>query len=83
LGSGRYHFARRFRQSTGTTPHEFVLQQRVERAKALLDRTNTVLQIRVVIPADLTAQALCATTADLATCCRASHRRPPPGSALS
>ena len=36
-------FARRFRQSTHTTPHEFVLQQRVERAKTLLDGTNTAL----------------------------------------
>ncbi|MGH3629867.1 MAG: helix-turn-helix domain-containing protein, partial [Sciscionella sp.] len=39
----RYHFIRRFRQSTGTTPHEFVLQQRVERAKAMLRRTSTPL----------------------------------------
>jgi AraC family transcriptional regulator len=43
VGLSRYHFARRFRQSTGTTPHEFVLQQRVERAKTLLHRTNTPL----------------------------------------
>jgi hypothetical protein len=32
---------------------------------------------------DLTAQTLCATTADLSTCCRTSHRRPPLGRALS
>ena len=43
IGLSRYHFARRFRQSTGTTPHEFVLHQRVERAKTLLHRTNTPL----------------------------------------
>jgi AraC family transcriptional regulator len=43
VGLSRYHFARRFRQSTGTTPHEFVLRQRVERAKTLLHRTNTPL----------------------------------------
>jgi AraC family transcriptional regulator len=36
----RYHFARRFRVSTGTTPHEYVLQQRVARAQTLLTRTN-------------------------------------------
>lgn len=36
----RYHFARRFRVSTGTTPHEYVLQQRVARAQALLTRTS-------------------------------------------
>jgi AraC family transcriptional regulator len=36
----RYHFARRFRVSTGTTPHDYVLQQRVARAQTLLTRTN-------------------------------------------
>lgn len=36
----RYHFARRFRASTGTTPHEYVLQQRVAKARTLLTRTN-------------------------------------------
>jgi AraC family transcriptional regulator len=30
------HFARMFRKSTGETPHQFVLRQRVERAKAML-----------------------------------------------
>src|SRR5437763_11564945 len=30
------HFARMFRQSTGETPHQFVLRQRLERAKAML-----------------------------------------------
>lgn len=39
----RYHFARRFRQSTGTSPHEFVLQQRVEQAKTMLARTSAPL----------------------------------------
>jgi AraC family transcriptional regulator len=43
VGLSRYHFARRFRRTTGTTPHDFVLQQRVERAKTLLHRTNTPL----------------------------------------
>jgi AraC family transcriptional regulator len=36
----RYHFARRFRAAVGTTPHEYVLQQRVARAQTLLTRTN-------------------------------------------
>lgn len=36
----RYHFARCFRASTGTTPHEYVLQQRVAKAQTLLTRTN-------------------------------------------
>ena len=30
------HFSRMFRKSTGATPHEFVLRQRVERAKDML-----------------------------------------------
>jgi AraC family transcriptional regulator len=31
----RAHFARMFRKSTGETPHQFVLRQRLERAKAM------------------------------------------------
>lgn len=42
-GLSRYHFARRFRQSTGTSPHEFVLRQQVEQAKTMLSRTSTPL----------------------------------------
>jgi AraC family transcriptional regulator len=30
------HFARMFRKSTGETPHQFVLRQKIERAKAML-----------------------------------------------
>jgi AraC family transcriptional regulator len=36
VGLSTAHFARMFRKSTGETPHQFVLRQRVERAKALL-----------------------------------------------
>ncbi|MBN9102241.1 MULTISPECIES: AraC family transcriptional regulator [unclassified Pseudonocardia] len=43
VGLSRYHFARRFRASTGAPPHEFLLRQRVERARALLERTNSPL----------------------------------------
>jgi len=39
----RFHFARRFRQSTGTSPHEFVLRQRVARARTMLTRTGAPL----------------------------------------
>jgi AraC family transcriptional regulator len=36
VGLSTPHFARMFRKSTGETPHQFVLRQRVERAKAML-----------------------------------------------
>src|SRR5258708_2836901 len=36
VGMRTAHFARMFRKSTGETPHQFVLRQRVERAKAML-----------------------------------------------
>ncbi len=36
VGLSTAHFARMFRKSTGETPHQFVLRQKVERAKAML-----------------------------------------------
>src|ERR1700675_4814325 len=36
VGLSTAHFARMFRKSTGETPHQFVLRQRIERAKAML-----------------------------------------------
>jgi AraC family transcriptional regulator len=36
VGLSTAHFGRMFRRSTGETPHQFVLRQRIERAKALL-----------------------------------------------
>jgi len=36
VGLSTAHFARMFRKSTGETPHQFVLRQRVERAQAML-----------------------------------------------
>lgn len=36
LGMSRYYFSRLFRQSMGITPYQYVIQQRVERAKRLL-----------------------------------------------
>jgi AraC family transcriptional regulator len=37
------HFTRGFRQSTGMTPHEWLLRQRIERAKSLLVNTSDQL----------------------------------------
>jgi AraC family transcriptional regulator len=36
VGLSTAHFARMFRKSTGETPHQFVLRQRVERARTML-----------------------------------------------
>jgi AraC family transcriptional regulator len=35
-----YHFARLFKQSTGLTPHQYVINCRIERAKRLLSEKN-------------------------------------------
>jgi len=40
VGLSTAHFARMFRKSTGETPHQFVLLQRVERAKSMLRDPN-------------------------------------------
>ena len=42
------HFARMFRKSTGETPHQFVLRQKIERAKVLLRAPNArILDIAI------------------------------------
>ena len=48
VGLSAAHFARMFRKSTGETPHQFVVRQRIERAKAMLrDRATRVLDVAV------------------------------------
>src|SRR5262245_45357404 len=48
VGLSTAHFARMFRTSTGETPHQFVLRQRVERAKAMLRAADVrVLDVAV------------------------------------
>lgn len=39
-GLSEYHFLRMFKQATGLTPHQYVINQRVERAKELLLKTE-------------------------------------------
>ena len=43
VGFSPYHFARLFRQTTGESPHQFVLHQRIEKAKYMLRATNAPL----------------------------------------
>lgn len=44
-GLSIYHFARQFRQSTGVSPYQYVLQRKIERAKQfLLDPKKSVLE---------------------------------------
>jgi AraC family transcriptional regulator len=40
IGMSQFHFSHLFKQSIGTSPHQYLLQQRIERAKQLLKQTN-------------------------------------------
>ncbi len=40
LGISQFHFSRLFKQSVGKAPYQYLLQQRVERAKHLLKQTD-------------------------------------------
>jgi len=40
VGYSRSHFLRAFRETTGVTPHRYVLNRRVERARRLLGETE-------------------------------------------
>lgn len=44
MGMSPSHFAHEFRNSTGTTPYQYLLQQRLERAKDLLKTSNLPIQ---------------------------------------
>lgn len=42
-GMSQFHFSRLFKQSMGSSPHQYILQQRVERAKQLLRQTKVAI----------------------------------------
>lgn len=42
-GMSSFHFAREFKRTTGTTPHQYLINFRVERAKTLLGEQNLPL----------------------------------------
>jgi RpiB/LacA/LacB family sugar-phosphate isomerase len=43
VGMSQYYFSKLFKTSTGTTPHQYVMRQRVERAQELLRQGRTPL----------------------------------------
>ncbi len=43
VGMSQYYFSKLFKMSTGTTPHQYVMRQRVERAQEMLRETQTPL----------------------------------------
>lgn len=45
-GLSEFHFSRAFRQSTGASPHQYLLERRIERTKSLLgDSDKSVVDI--------------------------------------
>lgn len=46
VGLSATHFARRFKRSTGSAPHQYLMRCRVERARRLLAETdNAIAQV--------------------------------------
>ncbi len=56
VGLSRSYFAAQFRASTGCRPHEYVLEQRVEQAKAMLAESGTPI-IEVALAVGFQTQA--------------------------
>jgi AraC family transcriptional regulator len=42
-GLSPFHFARRFKQATGSAPHQYLIRQRIDRARHLLAHTRVSL----------------------------------------
>jgi transcriptional regulator GlxA family with amidase domain len=58
-GLSMYHFARAFKQSEGMTPHEYLVQCRVRRAKDLLAATDLPLS-EIALASGFSDQSHCA-----------------------
>jgi AraC-like DNA-binding protein len=58
-GLSMYHFARTFKQSEGITPHDYLVQRRVQRAQELLTATDLSLA-EVALASGFTDQSHCA-----------------------
>lgn len=43
IGMSQYHFARMFKQSTGMTPHQYLIKSRLKKAKKLLANTDLTI----------------------------------------
>jgi AraC family transcriptional regulator len=49
LGISQFHFSLLFKRSLGTTPYQYLLQQRIERAKQLLkDSDRSIMEIALI-----------------------------------
>lgn len=48
LGISRFHFSRLFKQTTGISPHQYVMQQRIELAKQLLKQDLAITDIVIL-----------------------------------
>jgi AraC-like DNA-binding protein len=59
VGLSDFHFTRAFKQSTGVTPHRFVLQSRVDRVKQLLVETELPV-VQIALAAGFADQSHCA-----------------------
>jgi AraC-like DNA-binding protein len=58
-GLSMYHFARAFKQSEGMTPHEYLIQRRVQRTKDLLAETELPLS-EIALASGFSDQSHCA-----------------------
>jgi len=58
-GLSPFHFARAFKQSAGATPHDYLIQRRVERVRVLLVGTNLPLS-EIALAVGFSDQSHCA-----------------------